>query len=115
MLNIYISEGLNVQQCRVVTLLPSCFVSQGVAFVSFSTQTSQENIFVKVIFSFECLEYEGAAVGIELLVTLLKLIAAPGNLKEDLKNGWADVDAFIFLCTVSPCQIIPLIWLMVEG
>lgn len=54
-------------------------------------------------------------MGIELLVTLLKLIAAPRNLKEDLKNGWADVDAFIFLCTVSPCQIIPLIWLMVEG
>lgn len=39
MLNVYISEGLNVQQCWVVTLLPSCFVSQGVAFVSFSTQT----------------------------------------------------------------------------
>lgn len=64
MLNVYISEGLNVQQCWVVTLLPSCFVSQGVAFVSFSTQSDRRTFFEKVIFSLQCLEYEGAVVRI---------------------------------------------------
>lgn len=89
-----------MQQCWLLTLLPSCFVTQGMAFVSFSTQTSQENIFVKLIFFLWVSGIQGCCGGYLAAGNPGKINFSswkPGRLQEWL--GWC-VDASIFLYIV---------------
>lgn len=53
--------------------------------------------------------YCGGCLANSKLVTFVILISDPGNL-EDLKNGYAGIEAYIFLCAIFPYKIISLIY-----